>query len=253
LSLCRRALAIMPLVTLAILLVVSPASARKHRFEGVDATVSTTIHAGAEDVYKALTEALREWKMRKSSLDERIVKTSWIQQERGRELFRDRVVAEFAEEGYLTHLTVRHERQRKMKEMKQTVSGPTASWRKWDGDHALCRAIIGSVEEALGQKPATVDLTSLAGRPAAATPTIIREYIVPPHVAGQVNTLKAKRRDLVKEVKAMDSKILAAVYDGKYEQIKDDVERWKARKAAFESQIARIDQDILALILAEDT
>ena len=63
--------------------------------------------------------------------------------------------------------------------------------------------------------------------------------------------LKAKRRDLVREVKAMDEEILNAVYAGNYEAIRDDVESLKLRKSKMEEQISTIDREILQLVLAE--
>ena len=66
-----------------------------------------------------------------------------------------------------------------------------------------------------------------------------------------MNELKARRRALVTEIKAMDQRILGAVYDGRYEEIRGEVERLKARKATMEDQVGEIDREILALVLAE--
>ena len=75
--------------------------------------------------------------------------------------------------------------------------------------------------------------------------------MVPPGVAPRVNDLKARRKALVAEVRAIDGKILSAVYDGRYEEIKDEVDRLKARKAKLEKQVAAIDREILQLVLAD--
>jgi len=215
-------------------------------------TASTTLHASPEEVHEALLGTLAEWKMRKASLADRIVKTSWRRAERGREAFRDRLVAEYRQEGYVTHLTVRHERQRRMHELKQTLTSPSAPWQDWSGDPQLVRAVVRHVEQALGQEPPPLDMADVTGRSRAPAPVRAqREYVVSPGAAVRVNELKVKRRDVIEEIRALDAEILDAVYDGRYEEIAGEVERLKSRKAALERQVAAIDKDILALVLAD--
>ena len=217
------------------------------------AVVERTLDADPKDVFEALKSTLRDWKFRKASFEERIVKTSWRSSERLREEYRERVIAEFAQDGYVTHLTVRHERQRKAKEVRQTITAGAAPWQDWEGNWQVARDVVRSVEQALGLEEPVMDLNSLSNRPPAPGGIVVqREYVVPPAVAPRVNDLKAKRKSLVTEIKAIDGRILAAVYDGKYEEIKDEVDQLKARKAGLEKQVAAIDREILELVLAED-
>lgn len=239
------------LVLAALLLLPAAAEARGPEVE--PAVVERTLDADPKDVFEALKSALREWKFRKTSFEERIVKTSWRTEERLREQYRGRVVAEFRPDGYVTHLTVRHERQRKAKEIRQTITAGAAPWQDWEGNWELARDVVRAVEQALGLEEPALDIDDISGRPRVPGGIVVqREYVVPPAVAPRVNDLKSRRKSLVTEIKAIDGRILAAVYDGKYEEIKDEVEALKARKAGLEKQVAGIDREILALVLAED-
>jgi hypothetical protein len=239
------------LLALASLLVPGLVSAKPSP-EGEPATVERTLNADPKDVFEALKGTLAEWKMRKVSFDDRIVKTSWVYSERLREKFRERVVAEFRKDGYVTHLSVTHEKQRQAKEVRQTVTAGSAPWANWNGNWELARDVIRSVEQALGLEAPAVDIDNLTGRaPAPAGIVRQREYVVPPGVAPRVNDLKARRKSLVAEVRAIDGKILSAVYDGRYEEIKDEVARLKERKAKLEGQVALIDREILQLVLSD--
>ncbi len=220
--------------------------------EGEPASVERTLNADPKAVFEALQGALSDWKMRRVSYEDRIVKTSWKYSERLREKFRSRVVAEFRKDGYVTHLTVTHERQRQMAEVRQTVTAGAAPWSEWNGNWELARDVIRSVEQALGLEEAAVDINNISGRaPAPRGIVVQREYVVPPGVAPRVNDLKARRKSLVAEVRAIDAKILAAVYDGRYEEIKDEVGRQKERKSKLEKQVTAIDAEILQLVLSD--
>jgi hypothetical protein len=235
----------------ALLALLLPAVAPAKDIVGQAAVATTSIAATPAEVYQALTEALSTWRMRKTSLEEGIVKTDWVPRPKGREMYRGRIVAEFAAEGYQTHLTVRHEKQRKMTEARPTVGGPAAEWKDWDGDHEIARDVVRSVEKALGHEEAARPLDSLAARPTGAVVTIERECIVPPDVARRITALKSQRRDVVRQIRDMDAEIVAAANAGRYEDVKAEVEKGKARRAGLEAQLLEIDKEILRLVLAD--
>lgn len=222
-------------------------------YQGEPGRAEGSVHASTREVHDALVEALAEWKLRKHDPDEGVVKTSWIVRERGRERFRDRVVAEFATEGFVTVIRIRHERQRKMTEMRSTLSSPPAAWRPWDGDPELAHDVLRSVQRALGEEPESVDLTQIAGRPPAPRGDILIEQrcALSAEAVDRVLALKADRRELVKEVKAIDAKILDAVYADRLDELGSELERLKGRKAALQAHIAEVDREILALVLAD--
>ena len=213
------------------------------------ATVMTRLAAEPKDVHQALLEALVTWKMRKESLEEGIVKTEWVDRKKGDQLFRGRIVAEFRQDGYETVLTVKHEKERKAQDLVTSLGGPTANWQPVNGDHQIAQAVLISVQNALGQG---TDPVNIGTKPASSNRAIeVWDCIVPADVANRINVLKAKRRDLVVEVKAMDQKILQAVYDGKLASMEAEVEQTKQRKAVMEQQITDIDKEILALVIAD--
>jgi hypothetical protein len=229
------------------------AGAQPARAGGRPGTVQATLNADPKEVHEALLGALSEWRIQKQSRKDGIVKTAWVTRENLRETYRERVVAEFAPDGYLTRLTVRHERQRRMKEMKPTLSAGAAPWGDWEGKHEVARNVLRSVEQALGLEAPALDLDNISGRPPAQPGIVVeRERIVPASVAPRVNDLKAKRRSLVQEIRAIDGRILAAVYGDRYEEIREEVEALKERKATLEARVAAIDREILELVLAED-
>lgn len=235
----------------AALLLLLPGLAEAKEFIAKPAVVTSDINASKEDVFQALQETLSTWRMRKVSLEEGLVKTDWIERTKGDEIFRGRIVAEFQEDGYIVHLKVSHEKQRKMVEFQPSVGGPSPQWKDWDGDYALARDVVSSVEKALGQAPdAPDDPTKNRVR----TPAIaVEEFqcFVPRDVAQRIVDLKTRRRDIVKEIKAVDGQVLDAAYGGRLDSMGDEVTRLKSRKASLEQQVTEIDREILTLVLAD--
>lgn len=226
--------------------------ARADRLDGRPAVATSTLTATPEEVHAALLQALSTWRIQRQSLEDGVVKTAWERRERGDELFRGRIRAEFRADGYQTRLSVSHERQRRSDELRTVVTAPAAGWRDVDGDHDVARAVVASVEQALGQEPADQPLDSL--RTERRGPAIVRQArdrVVSPEVAIRINELKDQRRELVREIRAMDARILAAVYDDRYEEIAEEIQQLRARKTTMEQQVMAIDREILALVLAD--
>jgi hypothetical protein len=211
------------------------------------ATVSTSLTASREDVYKAVKEALVTWKLRLDSLEDGIVKTEWVNRQKGDEKFRGRIIAELKEEGYTTLLSVKHEKQKQALDLVTTVGSQAAKWQDTSGDYQIARDVLVSVEKALGHEEPELKL----GERQPSRVIEISDCIVPPEAAGRINELKARRRDLVTEVRAMDKQILDSVYAGNVEQAQSDVERLKTRKATMEGQITAIDREILSLVISD--
>jgi hypothetical protein len=227
----------------------TPAAARLRDAEPRVATVTTHLAATPAEVHKALLEALSTWKMRKESKEESIVKTEWQMRPKGDEMYRGRIVAEYQVDGYETVLSVKHEKQRQMRDLQTSIGGPQASWQDVNGDYEIAQAVVHSVEEALGQES---EALQIGKKPQTSSkPIEVWDCIVSPDAATRINDLKARRRDLVTEVKAMDQEILKGVYDGKIDQMHDDVERIKQRKTMMEQQVTDIDKEILALVIAD--
>lgn len=213
------------------------------------ATVQTSITASEKEVHDALRQALSEWKVRKESAEERILKTEWSEKSRGDATYRTRLVAEWQVDGYQVLLSVRCEKQLKQAELRPTLGGPAASWMDVDGDYDLARAVVTSVEQALGVDEPEYEVGSRP--PTSSRPIEVWDCFVSQAAAARIVDLKARRRELVSEIKAMDEQILAAVYEGKVESIQGDVERVKARKAEMEAQVTAIDREILQIVLSD--
>jgi hypothetical protein len=216
---------------------------------GRPAVVQTTLSATPAEVHKALLEALSGWKMRKESQEEGIVKTEWVERHSGDQVYQGRIVAEYAPSGYQVLLTVKHEKQMKLQGLQASLGGPAPGWMDVDGDWEIARAVVTSVEESFGLK----EMPSTLGKkdPAAGRPVEVWDCIVSPSSAARILDLKSKRHDLVTEVKAMDQKILDAVYADKVAEIQGEMQALKARKTAMEDQITAIDREILALVVAD--
>lgn len=213
------------------------------------ATASSSLTATPADVHAALLQALEGWPMRKQSQEEGIVKTEWQERKRGDVTYRGRIIAEYRADGYQVLLTVKHEKQMQQAELKPTLGGPSASWMDVDGDYEIAHDVVASVERALGMEEDEVKIGQRP--PTPSRPVEVWDCFVSPQAAARILDLKSKRRELVTEVKGMDQQILSAVYDGKMDALKGDLDRIKARKAEMEQQITAIDAEILQLVIAD--
>ena len=230
-------------------LVTAPACASFRDSAPHPAVVNAMLTGSKEEVHTALLQALSTWKIRKDSLEEGIVKTEWAARLKGDQHYQGRIVAEFTVQGYQTALSIKHEKQHQEKAMKTSVGGAAPGWDDVTGDSEVAQAVLNSVRDALGQGEEKLEIGKRP--PSPSRPIEINDCIVAPDAAARINDLKSRRKDLVLEVKAMDQQILSAVYDGKYDSIKDDVEKLKARKAMMEDQVTAIDREILALVVAD--
>ena len=160
-----------------------------------------------------------------------------------------RLVADWSVDGYQVLLVVKSEKQLKQAELRPTLGGPSASWMDVDGDYDLARAVITSVERALGVEEAEF---KVGERPATSSrPIEVWDCFVSPQSAARIIDLKSRRRELVTEIKAMDDKILAAVYDGKVSEMQGEIDLLKARKAEMETQVTAVDREILQLVVSD--
>lgn len=239
------------LLTLApSLLLALTAHARVGRDEVAHAaSVQTSLTATREEVHQALLQALSEWKIRIDSPDEGLVKTEWVVRPKQDVTYRGRIVADYHQDGYQVLLSIKHEKQLKQSELRPTLGGPAASWMDVDGDYDVARAVATSVERSFGQEEDEVKIGQAPRT--SARPVEVWDCFVSPSAAQRIIDLKNQRRDLVSEVKAMDQKILSAIYDGKVADVQQDVDRTKARKAEMESKITAIDREILQLVIAD--
>ena len=136
-----------------------------------------------------------------------------------------------------------------MRDLVTTMGGPSARWEVASGDWDVAQAVVLSVQEALGQGPEELEVGT---KPRTSSrPIEVWDCIVAPDAANRINVLKGKRRDLVIEVKAMDAKILQAVYDGKLTSMQAEIDQTKQRKSMMEQQITDIDKEILALVISD--
>jgi len=243
----RYRLALAGMITLLTLLGSTAQAGRSAA--GKPAVVQTTISASPAEVHAALLEALSDWKMRKTSQEEGIVKTEWVERHAGDQVYQGRIIAEYAPSGYQVLLTVKHEKQLKLQGLQASLGGPSPGWMDVDGDWEIARAVVTSVEESFGLKEMPVELGKKD--PTAGRPIEVWDCIVSPSTAARILDLKSKRRDLVTEVKAMDQKILDAVYADKVAEIQGEMAALKARKVAMEDEITSIDREILSLVVAE--
>lgn len=243
-------LAIVAIASIVAILGVPDASAAPRRDAVAKAaSVQTSITATAEEVYEALRQALSTWKVRRESFDDGMLKTEWSERKRGDATYRTRLVGEWHVDGYQVLLSVKCEKQLKQSELRPTIGGPSASWMDVDGDYELARAVVTSVEQALGVDEAEYQIGK---RPETSSrPIEVWDCFVSQSAAARIVDLKTRRRELVTEIKAMDEQILKAVYDGQVSSIQSDIDRIKARKSQMESQVTVIDREILQLVIAD--
>jgi hypothetical protein len=213
------------------------------------ATAQTTITATPKEVYDAVRQALSEWKIRKESFEEGYIKTEWIERTRGDATYRTRLTADWSVDGYQVLLAVKSEKQLKQGELRPTIGGPSASWMDVSGDYDMARAVVTSVERALGAEEPELKVGQRP--PTSSRPIEVYDCFVSPQSAARIVDLKAQRRDLVTEIKAMDEKILAAAYDGKMTELQPEMDTLKARKAEMEDRVTAIDKEILQLVIAD--
>jgi hypothetical protein len=213
------------------------------------ATVTTSITATPQEVYDAVRQALSEWKVRKGSLEESLLKTEWSERSSGDAVYRTRLVAEWQVDGYQVLLSVKCEKQLKQSELRPSLGGPSASWMDVSGDYELARAVVTSVERALGVDEAEYKIGQRPATPSR--PIEVWDCFVSPQAASRIIDLKSKRRELVTEIKAMDEQIVAAVTGGRVSDVQADVDRLKARKAEMESQVTVVDREILQLVISD--
>ncbi|MEM7249043.1 MAG: hypothetical protein AAF533_27215 [Acidobacteriota bacterium] len=237
-------------VLLASLLLSISTSAHAGRLDGSPAEVEAVISGDAEAVFAAVKDALAEWRFRKASLKDGIVKTDWRTRKSGRQTFRGRFLVEFSPDGYFTRVRVKHERQRKRQELQTSIGGPSGGWSNSDGDPAAASAVIRAVEAAFGQGPpkAVFGDQPLAARPSA-PPKVEYERVVPPEIAARINRLKVERKEHAREIRDLDARLLA-VSSGLTQESEEDLKALQSRRRALEKRITSIDRDILAMVLA---
>lgn len=243
-----------PILLLAGLAAVALAPADAHA-EGRAAVARATLTAEPAAVRQALLEALESWGIQLDDPEVGIVKTAWVERLRGRQRLRGRVIAEYREDGYQTALSVKHLVELERSALRSTLASPAPTWREADGRHAIARDVVRSVERALGED-AAVPLSSLDGITRASGPPLRlqadgRDRVVSPDTARRINGLKDRRRSLVIEIRAADSRIQEALEGKDGSRDAASTQALVARKRTMQDEIVAIDREILALVLAE--